>query len=150
MQKSGNFVTETPPTPVVLGEPRGVSPCFSSVLSRWLFYKALARDFLRLTLAHSAIRIELVIVITLVHKNRCRKQSLQQPLEKQEMASFASPLQPLSNGATSIAADEELLYTLDDVAITAAPQSRATARRARAGCWTSRARALGSSPPRGL
>ena len=38
------------------------------------------------------------------------------------MASFASPLQPLSNGATSIAADEELLYTLDDVRITAAPQ----------------------------
>ena len=38
------------------------------------------------------------------------------------MASFASPLQPLSNGATNIAADEELLYTLDDVAITAAPQ----------------------------
>ena len=38
------------------------------------------------------------------------------------MASFASPLQPLSNGATSIAADEELLYTLEDVRITAAPQ----------------------------
>ena len=38
------------------------------------------------------------------------------------MASFASPLQRLSNGATSIAADEELLYTLDDVRITAAPQ----------------------------
>ena len=38
------------------------------------------------------------------------------------MASFASPLQPLSNGATSIAADEELLYTLDDLRITAAPQ----------------------------
>ena len=36
------------------------------------------------------------------------------------MASFASPLQPLSNGATSIAADEELLYTLEDVRITAA------------------------------
>ena len=38
------------------------------------------------------------------------------------MASFASPLQPLSNGATNIAADEELLYTLEDVRITAAPQ----------------------------
>ena len=38
------------------------------------------------------------------------------------MASFTSPLQPLSNGATNIAADEELLYTLDDVAITAPPQ----------------------------
>ena len=35
------------------------------------------------------------------------------------MASFASPLQPLSNGTTSIAADEELLYTLEDVRITA-------------------------------
>ena len=39
------------------------------------------------------------------------------------MASFHSPLQPLSNGATSsIAADEELLYTLENVQITAAPQ----------------------------
>ena len=40
------------------------------------------------------------------------------------MASFTSPLQPLSNGATSIAADEELLYTLEDVRITVAPEKK--------------------------
>ena len=71
-------------------------------------------------LAHFGTRRALVVA--LVHTNRCRHASLQETARNKRMASFASPLQPLSNGATSIAADEELLYTLEDVRITAAPQ----------------------------
>jgi hypothetical protein len=43
------------------------------------------------------------------------KQRIKAAHKNAQMASFASPLQPLSNGTTSIAADEELLYTLEDV-----------------------------------
>ena len=107
------FGGESPLTRLFLGRSRE-----SSVYHLGFYYAARAFHAARAgPFCHTTSRSNRIGANESLSTHRC-----EQPLEKQEMASFASPLQPLSNGATSIAADEELLYTLEDVRITAAPQ----------------------------